>query len=97
MRAYTVAQEFYRPIITPYELTIALAREPTWGTRYELDFGRILSDSSVSAKAEEKAETGEEEHDPDAPNFSLVTGKYRTATRYHGMLYLYTRPCIMKS
>lgn len=26
----------------------------------------------------------EEERDPDAPSFSLVTGKYRTVTRYHG-------------
>ncbi|VDB98256.1 unnamed protein product [Peniophora sp. CBMAI 1063] len=79
------AKEFYRPIVTPYELTIALAREPSWGTRYELDFGRILSDSPG---ATEPAETGsssadEEERDPDAPSFSLVTGKYRTATRYH--------------
>ena len=72
--------------MTPFELTIVLSREPTWGTRYELDFGRILSDSSADGRSADDAKAGsdDDERDPDAPSFSLLTGKYRTVTRYHG-------------
>jgi diphthamide biosynthesis protein 2 len=37
-------QEFYRPIITPYELEVALQAEGTWSGRYVLDFGRLLAE-----------------------------------------------------
>lgn len=37
-------QEFYRPIITPYELEVALQAEGTWDGRYVLDFGRLLAE-----------------------------------------------------
>lgn len=39
-----VKQEFYRPIITPYELEVALQAEGTWSGRYVLDFGRLLAE-----------------------------------------------------
>ena len=37
-------QEFYRPIVTPYELEVALQAEGTWNGRYVLDFGRLLAE-----------------------------------------------------
>ncbi|KAG9312466.1 diphthamide biosynthesis protein [Chiua virens] len=38
------SKEFYRPIITPYELEVALQAEGTWSGRYVLDFGRLLAE-----------------------------------------------------
>lgn len=37
------AQDFLRPIITPYELEIALKAEQSWTGRYVLDFERLLN------------------------------------------------------
>ena len=36
-----VRQEFLRPIITPYELEVALQPEPIWTGKYVLDFGKL--------------------------------------------------------
>ncbi|KAJ3522799.1 hypothetical protein NMY22_g11733 [Coprinellus aureogranulatus] len=82
------AKEFYQPIVTPYELEVALGvGGRSWDGRYILEFDQILRESgSISAVDEEKV--GEEDEgqlsdqDPDQPVFSLVTGKYRHAKRY---------------
>ncbi|KAF7305490.1 2-(3-amino-3-carboxypropyl)histidine synthase subunit 2 [Mycena chlorophos] len=72
------AKEFLRPIITPFELEVALQAEQSWTGRYVLDFGKLLAES---ASVEEQLEPVDGE-DPDRPSFSLVTGKYRHAKRY---------------
>lgn len=42
MPTYSIGvQEFLRPIITPYELEIALQAEPQWDGKYVLDFGKL--------------------------------------------------------
>jgi diphthamide biosynthesis protein 2 len=91
-------QEFFKPIVTPYELEIALGIDgTTWGRRYVLDFDELL--------AKERKEQNEcqffyipwrpllelreivangEDKDDDRPAFSLVTGKYRQARRFGG-------------
>ncbi|KAJ3522004.1 hypothetical protein NMY22_g12071 [Coprinellus aureogranulatus] len=84
------AKESYQPIVTPYELEVALGvGGRSWDGRYILEFDQILRESgSISAVDEEKV--GEEDEgqlsdqDPDQPVFSLVTGKYRHAKRYGG-------------
>lgn len=35
-------QEFFKPIITPFELEIAISADRSWTGEYILDFGRIL-------------------------------------------------------
>ncbi|KAG1744907.1 putative diphthamide synthesis protein-domain-containing protein [Suillus paluster] len=73
------AKEFLRPIVTPFELEVALQAEGTWSGRYVLDFGKLLagdSDTDLGAIDEDNGD------DPDQPTFSLVTGKYRQAKRY---------------
>ncbi|KAF9005199.1 putative diphthamide synthesis protein-domain-containing protein [Cyathus striatus] len=72
------AKEFLRPIVTPFELDIALQTEQSWTGRYVLDFGKVIAESR-----EEDGEEKEEE-DPDQPIFSLITGTYRHAKRYGG-------------
>ncbi|KAF9240828.1 putative diphthamide synthesis protein-domain-containing protein [Melanogaster broomeanus] len=72
------AKEFFRPIITPYELEVALQAEGTWSGRYVLDFGRLIAEYA-SADADRK---NDDDRDPDQPTFSLITGKYRHARRF---------------
>ncbi|KAI0804663.1 putative diphthamide synthesis protein-domain-containing protein [Irpex lacteus] len=77
------AKEFLRPIITPYELEIALQDEPQWTGRYELDFGKLaLEDSTETNGDRERPEDEDEDKDEDRPTFSLITGQYRQAKRY---------------
>ncbi|KAF9478781.1 diphthamide biosynthesis protein [Pholiota conissans] len=38
-------KDFLRPIVTPYELEVALQAEQSWTGSYVLDFGRLLSDA----------------------------------------------------
>ncbi|KAF8173315.1 putative diphthamide synthesis protein-domain-containing protein [Pholiota molesta] len=93
-------KEFLRPIVTPYELEVALQAEQSWTGRYVLDFGRLLSDakevadstpvplSQVDSENADSVAGGHEgdinENDDDQPVFSLVTGTYRHAKRYGG-------------
>lgn len=85
-------QEFLQPIVTPYELQMALQPEPTWTGEYVLDFEKILADSghhpngteSTALSDATKDAESQDDNDPDRPMFSLMTGKYRHAKRYGG-------------
>ncbi|KAJ7641509.1 putative diphthamide synthesis protein-domain-containing protein [Roridomyces roridus] len=70
------ARDFLRPIITPFELEVALQAEQSWTGRYVLDFGKLLASSDSEDTPPPESE------DLDQPVFSLVTGKYRHAKRY---------------
>ncbi|EKM51131.1 uncharacterized protein PHACADRAFT_177826 [Phanerochaete carnosa HHB-10118-sp] len=75
------AKEFLRPIITPYELEVALQPEPLWTGQYVLDFEKLALGEADRSDAE-RPEVSDE--DVDRPMFSLVTGTYRQAKRYGG-------------
>ncbi|RXW20489.1 hypothetical protein EST38_g5362 [Candolleomyces aberdarensis] len=77
-------KEFYQPIVTPFELEIALGAGRSWTGKYVLDFGQILKESQAVDGSEKEAEKSDNEvdEDIDQPVFSLVTGKYRQAKRY---------------
>jgi diphthamide biosynthesis protein 2 len=68
-------QEFLRPIVTPFELEIALDLVPAWDGRYILDFDKVLDEANAFVPEGNTLENGE-------PEFSLITGKYRQAKRY---------------
>ncbi|CAE6424751.1 unnamed protein product [Rhizoctonia solani] len=72
------SKEFYRPIVTPFELEIALGVDRSWTGEYVLDFDQILS----SRKPDDVPDEQVSDEDPDQPSFSLVTGTYRHAKRY---------------
>ncbi|CAE6416407.1 unnamed protein product [Rhizoctonia solani] len=72
------SKEFYRPIVTPFELEIALGADRSWTGEYVLDFDQILS----RQKAGDVPDEQDSDEDPDRPSFSLVTGTYRRAKRY---------------
>ncbi|KAI8365398.1 diphthamide biosynthesis protein 2 [Radiomyces spectabilis] len=69
------SKEFYRPIVTPFELEIALVRSKEWTGDYVLDFSKLLpqlrTDGFVYDEEREEGSSDEEEH------FSLITGQYK--------------------
>jgi hypothetical protein len=84
-------QEFLRPIVTPYELELALTSK-AWTGDYILDFARLLSSSEFGQDAPKELEEGEGgtaegeeggEDAGDAPVYSATTGKYRHAKKYY--------------
>ena len=77
-------QDFYRPIITPYELEVALQAESSWTGRYVLDFEELLAHSRESNGRVDHPNDSEE--DPDQPIFSTITGKYRQRKQYGSKL-----------
>ncbi|KAI0821748.1 diphthamide biosynthesis protein [Trametes gibbosa] len=76
------SKQFLRPIITPYELEVALQPTQSWTGRYVLDFDQLLREHADAVQNPDVSEG--EQDDLDQPVFSLVTGKYRHAQRYGG-------------
>ncbi|SMN18718.1 similar to Saccharomyces cerevisiae YKL191W DPH2 Protein required [Maudiozyma saulgeensis] len=72
--------EFYKPIITPYELTMALNQEVTWTGKWVTDFEAALKDVE-----EELANGGDEDgtlkEESDIPEFDAVTGRLLDTSR----------------
>ncbi|TRM66754.1 putative diphthamide synthesis protein-domain-containing protein [Schizophyllum amplum] len=82
------AKDFMCPIVTPFELQVALQPEPEWTGRYVLDFEQLLAESALQDSeaadgvAVEDMDANGTREDADRPIFSLVTGKYRQARRF---------------
>lgn len=88
------SKEFFKPIITPYELEVALRQEISWTGRYVLDFGQVLEEgkgnkqdvdeirNNFQAKVDDEDPEGDAQQNFDKPQFSLVTGRYRHAKQY---------------
>ncbi|KAG5637479.1 hypothetical protein H0H81_004450 [Sphagnurus paluster] len=77
------AKEFLRPIVTPFELEVALQAVPSWTGRYVLDFEHLLINQQQKPELTQSGDKNESD-DPDRPVFSLVTGTYRHMRRYGG-------------
>jgi diphthamide biosynthesis protein 2 len=74
-------QDFLRPIITPYELTLALTGAEWDPSSWTLDLARVLATvSQEEAKGPETGEAagGDANDSEEELEFSLVTGTYRT-------------------
>ena len=75
--------DYYKPIITPYELELALRPQVTWTGKWVTDFESLLRNEKTneSEKSEENLiteKTDEEEVEDDyAPEFDPVTGKLK--------------------
>lgn len=68
--------EFYKPIITPYELTMALKEEVTWTGQWVVDFEKVLGEI-----VQDESETSEDRADSGEPEFDVVTGRYVSTSR----------------
>eukprot|EP00039_Didymoeca_costata_P024010 m.8981 g.8981 ORF g.8981 m.8981 type:complete len:567 (-) comp3986_c0_seq2:183-1883(-) len=66
------SKDFYRPIVTPYELEAACMRKLDWPDTYELDFRKLLPTLKEDLENENPFEADEE------ADFSVITGTYRS-------------------
>jgi diphthamide biosynthesis protein 2 len=75
-------KDYFKPIITPYELFLALTAPPdgapSWGTDWISDFEKVMSLNDTT--------TSNTDLDTDIPHFSLVTGKLVYAEKSRPML-----------
>ena len=67
------SKEFYKPIVTPYEMEIACLKSRTWTGDYVTDFRDLLPGCSFHVEFDEK-NTNEEDEEPE---YSFITGKFR--------------------
>ncbi|KAG0670896.1 Diphthamide biosynthesis protein 2 [Maudiozyma exigua] len=73
--------EFYKPIITPYELTMALNQEVTWTGKWVTDFEAALKDVEEELATGPKEEDNITKDESDAPEFDAVTGRLIDTSR----------------
>jgi diphthamide biosynthesis protein 2 len=72
------SKEFYKPIVTPYELQLALSERDEWTGELKTDFHEVLpAIVQTASELEASADGGGDEDTSDAPFFSLVTGTYQ--------------------
>ncbi|KAI6014347.1 putative diphthamide synthesis protein-domain-containing protein [Pisolithus marmoratus] len=87
------SKDFFKPIITPHELKVALLPEGTWLGRYILNFDHLIAENecqssefsanqTTTMKEAVKDGTEDADADSDRPSFSLITGKYRQARQF---------------
>jgi len=90
------SKEFYRPIVTPFELEIALSNSREWNGDYVTDFQQLLPDedkigvdkikisqTQLDAASDREDEGSDKDSDEDdRPHFSLVTGQFKQSKRY---------------
>lgn len=75
------SKEYYKPIVTPYELQLALSPDEEWDGQYKTDFGEVIPALEKTAQSVEQAAGDSEGDDADKPFFSLVSGTYKTSSR----------------
>ncbi|CDS13699.1 hypothetical protein LRAMOSA05873 [Lichtheimia ramosa] len=74
------SKEFYRPIVTPFELELAVVRSKEWTGDYITDFSRLLPNVRTDGFTYED-EDQEDMSSDEEPHFSLVTGRYVSSTK----------------
>ncbi|KAG0238598.1 Diphthamide biosynthesis protein 2 [Actinomortierella wolfii] len=92
------SKEFYRPIVTPYELELALSKSREWTGEYITDFQQLLPEEdkigvdkvkishhqleAVSDTDANSDSNADSDDEDDRPHFSLVTGQFKQSRRY---------------
>lgn len=77
-------REFYRAVITPFELGCALDKEKSWTGEWVTDFESLLKVDRETKRtlAEQNEREGEDEDsDDEPPEFDLRTGRYVSTSR----------------
>lgn len=65
--------EYFKPIITPFELLLALNQELLWTGKWETDFNKLLTQMGEQVEVQDS--------DDDEPQFNPVTGTYVSTSR----------------
>lgn len=73
--------EYFKPIVTPFELLLSLNRELMWTGKWETDFKALLVREQQQEQDDEEDEKEEEEDDDDVPQFDPVTGQFTSTSQ----------------
>ncbi|KAI5962720.1 DPH2 [Candida theae] len=82
--------EFFKPIVTPYELLLGLSDELTWTGKWVTDYKSVIEDYKQEEERERRESevgAGDDDDDDDelssdeAPEFDPVTGRYVSTSR----------------
>ncbi|KAF7999887.1 hypothetical protein HF325_005736 [Metschnikowia pulcherrima] len=75
--------EYFKPIITPYELIMAIGDDFTWTGKWVTDFRNVLHEmgDEDDAKDDEPQKTYEDQESDEEPEFNPVTGQYTSTSR----------------
>ncbi|KAJ2760051.1 Diphthamide biosynthesis protein 2 [Coemansia sp. BCRC 34490] len=72
------SREYFKPIVTPYELHLAITRSKEWTGDYITDFRDLLDELEDSPVLPDE----EGEINDDTPHYSMITGKLKQQRRY---------------
>ena len=70
--------EFYKPIITPYELNLALSEEVTWTGKWVVDFRDAIDEIEQNLGGQDTISASTTS---DEPEFDVVRGRYTSTSR----------------
>ncbi|ODV69133.1 diphthamide biosynthesis protein [Hyphopichia burtonii NRRL Y-1933] len=83
--------EYFKPIVTPYELMLALNYELSWTGKWVTDFRNILQEMNEEEETEHENEnenqvqndkgTSTDDYEDEAPEFNPVTGQFVSNAR----------------
>lgn len=81
--------EYFKPIVTPYELLLAIGDEFLWTGKWVTEFERVLQDMSEEDDVDENKNEEDKEEDKEIrgdesdeePEFDPVTGRYVSSAR----------------
>ncbi|KAG2733362.1 hypothetical protein G9P44_004352 [Scheffersomyces stipitis] len=75
------SNEYFKPIVTPYELLLALSDELTWTGKWITDFKQVLKQVDEEEDADEEEKHDEDDDEDAPPEFDAVTGRYVSTSR----------------
>ena len=75
-------KDFYRPVITPFEMQLACVRGKEWDGTFVTNFHSVLPNTNDELENEKYDYDSDEEAD-----FSLLTGQYRNHNKYKNSDY----------
>lgn len=85
--------EYFKPIITPFELLLSLNPEVVWTGKWETDFNRLIEEMNgeeeenddgngqSSVGADDDAGDNDDNNDDDEPQFDPVTGTFTSTSK----------------
>lgn len=76
--------EFFKPIVTPYELLLGLSDELTWTGKWITDYKSVIEDykhDEEDAPREDDGDDKDEASSDEEPEFDPVTGTYVSMSR----------------
>lgn len=72
------SKEFFRPIVTPFELEIALVRGKEWSNQYTTDFAEVLKTKDLKTLEADFMQDGSEQTEGEDVRISLISSRVKT-------------------